>query len=91
MASEAGKQPVSESVLGRRDAVVEDTIEMMLARRVKKVSVNIPNVEFSPGKRIRKTYLLEKDMFHLLGQIIGTKYGVPGENNSCFAYFWLAF
>lgn len=51
-----------------------DPIERILRKREKKISIEVPSAPLV-GTRIRKVMLKEKDMFHLIHEVKGTKYG----------------
>ena len=51
-----------------------DPIERILRKREKKISIEVPSAPLV-GTRIRKVMLKEKDMFHLIHEVKGTKFG----------------
>lgn len=69
----------TKSATARKDAFAGDYIDLILAGRTKKVSVEIPHVELPASCfRPRKVILKQKDYDHLMGETDGTKYEYHG-------------
>lgn len=64
----------------RRGAVTnDDEIDMILAGRVKKISISISENPKTNGKRIQKTIIdSDADFNHLLGEVTGETYDIHG-------------
>lgn len=66
-----------ESVVVLNQAEI-DEIDMIISKREKKISVEVPHVNYSrSGSSIRKVYLKDSEYHHLYDEVKGGKYGEP--------------